>query len=430
MPIRSGFLHLATTYPRDAAAAMALADDAAAGGAGEAPAREAQRHEPLTPRQGSPPGLAPPGFGAGGPERHRDGSLLLGRLSWELKLAIFRRLSIQDLLRLSEVNKYYHSLCSRDDLWMERAMLAGVGKGADEHSWKWNYVASVIGIVHAKVFDDSNPSSCLQLHGDVWIGDPAAAFFAGESNKRRWHQQFVPLMEALDMSDVILTYRGISCAIVHARYGDGAYPVVRHKEHKGFVFTESGMLAVVPLRLMEILERENGKTILERENGKTVLEREKGKTIPSSHSLTLEDVHGFVCTSRDGDFMITASDPAKGIRQQLGAAMEAYVDDNIFLQKLGVTMLMPATCCTGGYWTMDSDSDSDSESDADQPLTEEDLAEIAAMERRHKENAALAKSAVETVVHPSAAYYSCQSLGVLAGGFMDEAKLRVSPFTR
>eukprot|EP00850_Spirogloea_muscicola_P012249 SM000078S22108 [mRNA] locus=s78:386006:388371:- [translate_table: standard] len=404
---------------------MALADGsaAAAAGAGEASAaaasREAQRHEPLTPRQGSPPGLAP-GFGAG-PERHRDGSLLLGHLSWELKVAIFRHLSIQDLCRMTEVNKYYHSLCSTDDLWMEKAMLSGVGKGADERSWKWNYYASVRGIVHIKVFDDSNPSSSLQLHGDVWIGDPAAAFFAGESNKRRWHQEFVPLMEALDMSDVILTYRGISCAIVHARYGDGAYPVVRRKEHNGFVFTESGMLAVVPLRLMEILERENGKTILERENG---------KTIPSSRSLTLEDVHGFVCTSRDGDFIITASDPAKGIKQQIGGAMEAYVDDNILLKKLGVNVRMPANDRAGGYWTMDSDSDSDSESDADHPLTEEDLAEIAAMERRHKEKAALAKPAVETTVHPTAGYQSCQSLGVFAGGFMDDAQLRVSPFTR
>eukprot|EP00850_Spirogloea_muscicola_P014973 SM000111S18796 [mRNA] locus=s111:246936:247744:+ [translate_table: standard] len=155
--------------------------------------------------------------------------------------------------------------------------------------------------------------------------------------------------------------------------------------------------------------------ILERENGKTIPSSHNGKTIPSSHSLTLEDVHGFVCTSRDGDFMITASDPAKGIKQPLERSSN---------------LLMPANHRAGGYWTMDSDSDSDSESDADHPLTEEDLVEIAAMERRHKEKMALAKSAVETMVHPSAGYQSCQSLGVFAGDVMDEAKLRVLPFTR
>eukprot|EP00850_Spirogloea_muscicola_P005301 SM000024S07763 [mRNA] locus=s24:291594:292220:+ [translate_table: standard] len=204
-------------------------------------------------------------------------------------------------------------------------------------------------------------------------------------------------MEALNMSNVLLTYRGISSAIVHARYADGAYLVVRRKEHKGFVFTESGMLAVVPLRLVEILWGENR------------------KCIPSSDNLSLEEVHGFVSTSRDGDSIITASDPTEGIQQQSGAAAEANVD---------------VLSTTGGFWTNDSDNDSDSECDADHPLTEEDLAEIAAMERRHKEKVALAKSAVETVVHPSDGYRSCQSLGVLAGGFMDEAKQRYSPFPR
>eukprot|EP00850_Spirogloea_muscicola_P008934 SM000049S16705 [mRNA] locus=s49:215526:216090:+ [translate_table: standard] len=171
---------------------------------------------------------------------------------------------------------------------------------------------------------------------------------------------------------------------MHAQYGDGANLVVR-----GLCLHGVGMLAVVLLRLVEILERENR------------------KRIPISYCLTLEEVHGSVCTSRDTDLLITASDPAC-IKQQIGAATKANLD---------------VLYATGGYWTNDSDSDN-------HPLTEEDLAEIAAMERRHKEKLFLAKCAVETMAHPSTGYHWCQSLGVLAGGFMDEAKQRVSPFTR
>jgi hypothetical protein len=70
------------------------------------------------------------------------------------------------------VNKSYHTLCSCDLLWALHCHRAGFYRAAAKESWKWNFMAATIGIVHAKLLDDSDPSKVLQIQGDAYVIDP------------------------------------------------------------------------------------------------------------------------------------------------------------------------------------------------------------------------------------------------------------------
>ncbi|GBG73456.1 hypothetical protein CBR_g16798 [Chara braunii] len=272
---------------------------------------------------------AEPIVGAGNRRCYRS---TLDSLSPELKAAIFKYLPVPDLCRMSEVNRYYRRLCSSDPLWEWRAVKMGVCKAAEERSWMWNYMAAVLGVIHAKTFDDSNSDRMVELRGDIWIGDPVHIFFTGEANKNRWKNEFLRILDALDNSDVILTYRGIASGVIQTRWGEGAYPATRRRKHLGDIFSSSGLIAVVPRPLLRILERENG------------------KPTPEKSGILVRGVNGRICTSRDGDFMITANNPAKGVVQQIGDNLEMHVCVDVLVT-------------TGGFWTVDSDDDDDDDED-------------------------------------------------------------------
>lgn len=51
------------------------------------------------------------------------------------------------------------------------------------------------------------------------------AFFTAEPHRWRWTHEVLPILEALQNADVILTYHGRQCAVVQTRFGEGAYQV-------------------------------------------------------------------------------------------------------------------------------------------------------------------------------------------------------------
>eukprot|EP00245_Coleochaete_scutata_P007782 TRINITY_DN23548_c0_g1_i1.p1 TRINITY_DN23548_c0_g1~~TRINITY_DN23548_c0_g1_i1.p1 ORF type:complete len:341 (+),score=44.03 TRINITY_DN23548_c0_g1_i1:260-1282(+) len=255
-----------------------------------------------------------------------DGRGGLDALSVEIKTVIFNFLPVRDLCSMCQVNRKYRQFCSGDPLWRGRATKLGISKGAEDQSWKWNFMAAVVGILHGKTFDDSNINRVLHLRGDMWIGDPMDVFFTGESNKGRWQQEFLSIVEELGGADAIITYRGIPSAVIHTAYGEGTYPVVRRNRVYGHCTSTSGMLAVVPRRLVKILEGENG------------------RRAPNTGNVLVLNVDGRICTSRDGDFLIVASRPTKGVSLLLGSDWKFVVD---------------VLVTTGGDWSLDTEDSSD-----------------------------------------------------------------------
>lgn len=94
-------------------------------------------------------------------------------------------------------------------------------------------------------------------------------------------------------NDLVLTYRGIQCAVLRTSCviddDDTAFEVFRNGQEVGANVTTSGVVAVVPNRLVLKLIEENG----------GLPEEVRGVTVPG--------VDGILRCSSDGDFIIRHS---------------------------------------------------------------------------------------------------------------------------
>lgn len=94
-------------------------------------------------------------------------------------------------------------------------------------------------------------------------------------------------------NDLVLTYRGIQCAVLRTSCvihdDDTAFEVFRNGQEVGANVTTSGVIAVVPNRLVSKLIEENG----------GVPEEVRGVVVPG--------VDGILRCSLDGDFIIRHS---------------------------------------------------------------------------------------------------------------------------
>lgn len=104
-------------------------------------------------------------------------------------------------------------------------------------------------------------------------------------------------MKEFKHTDLVLTYRGIQSAVLRTSCvvddDDTAFEVFRDGKEVGANVTRSGVVAVVPKRLVLKLVEENG-------------------GMPEDHGVTVVGVDGVLRTSLDGDFIIRHPEPARG----------------------------------------------------------------------------------------------------------------------
>lgn len=124
-------------------------------------------------------------------------------------------------------------------------------------------------------------------------------FFAGEFNKCRQADLRRVLKESKH-TDLVLTYRGIQSAVLRTSCvindDDSAFEVYRVGEDVGANVTSSGVIAVVPKKLVLELIDENGG---------------KPEDI-DQYGVTVVGVNGSLRSSLDGDFIIRHAEPARG----------------------------------------------------------------------------------------------------------------------
>ncbi|GAQ90678.1 hypothetical protein KFL_006720050 [Klebsormidium nitens] len=311
-------------------------------------------------------------------------TLGLDKLPWELKLRVLQHLPVKDLCQMSQVNKSYHALATCDLLWALQCYRSSFCRATLEESWKWNYMAATIGIVHAKLLDDSNPSHMLRIQGDAYIIDPMHAFFTSDIHRWRWTQEVLPILDALQNADVIVTYRGLQCAVIQTRFGEGAYQVTRRRRPVGTVFSSSGFMAVIPRALMELLREEDGTPTgtdagMDTGTGTDVgtkigtgsgtkgatnrCEADEGTDGASGSGTEAEaeaecrtagvlvrNLDGTLFTSRTGDFLVSA------VRRDRGT-VEAAV---------GLDVPVDVLVTTGGDWSVDEDDDEEDDEELDE----------------------------------------------------------------
>jgi len=290
-------------------------------------------------------------FGPGTPTKGEGVSESSRKISaggWEsLELCLLERvtrsLSVKDLSRLSQVNKHYKDVCARDALWSWRAAEKGVVKADEQESWRWNLKAACTGLLRVTPL---NSMTDVHFSGDIAIVDPFRLFFAGEFNKCRQAELRRVLKESKH-SDLVLTYRGIQSAVLRTSCvindDDSAFEVYRVGEDVGANVTSSGVIAVVPKKLVLELIDENGG---------------KPEDI-DQYGVTVVGVNGSLRSSLDGDFIIRHAEPARGKPVEVPFSGEMVYADVI--------------CSTGGSWTEECESD-----DEEEELTEEEMAEAIA----------------------------------------------------
>ncbi|XP_024389340.1 uncharacterized protein [Physcomitrium patens] len=250
---------------------------------------------------------------------------------------ITRSLSASDLCRLAQVNKHYQELCSRDTLWAWRAAENGFAKAVEVENWRLNVTDSL----KAAPLDSL---TSLHFSGDVTIVDPFHLFFQGKSNASKL-SELRKIVKGFGHKDLVLTYRGVQSAILRTSCiihdDDTAFEVFRNGQEIGANVTTSGVIAVVPKRLVLKLIQENG----------GMPEEVRG--------VTVTGVDGILRCSLDGDFIIRHSVPSRGTPVHFPYTGEIVSADIV--------------CSTGGSWTEDSDSD-----DEEEELTDEEMAEAVA----------------------------------------------------
>ncbi|KAG0570785.1 hypothetical protein KC19_6G187800 [Ceratodon purpureus] len=245
---------------------------------------------------------------------------------------VTRSLSASDLCSLAQVNKHYQELCSRDALWAWRAAELGLVKAVEQENWRSNFKDAVTGSLKVAPLGSSTN---LRFSGDVTIVDPFCLFFQGKSNSSK-QVELRKIVREFGHNDLVITYRGIQSAVLRTSCvihdDDTAFEVFRNGHEVGANVTTSGVIAVVPKRLVLKLIEENG----------GVPEEVRG--------VTVTGIDGLLRCSSDGDFIIRQSRPNGG---------EADLADIV--------------CSTGGSWTEDTDSD-----DEEEELTDEEMAEAVA----------------------------------------------------
>lgn len=262
-------------------------------------------------------------------------------LEFPLLERVARLLPMPDLCRLAQVNKHYHALCARDALWSWRAAEIGFVKSIEHKNWLSNIKAAVTGSLHVAQLDSF---TSMHFTGDVTIVDPFSLFFQGRANCNK-QAKLRNFLKETGHNDLVLTYRGIQSAVLRTSCiihdDDTAFEVFRNGYEVGANVTTSGVIAVVPKRLVLKLIEENG----------GVPEEIAG--------VTLSGVDGILRRSLDGDFIIRHSKPGLGTP--------------VNFPFTGETDFADVVCSTGGSWTEDSDSD-----DEEEELTDEEMAEAVA----------------------------------------------------
>lgn len=253
---------------------------------------------------------------------------------------VTRSLSAADLCRLSQVNKHYRELCSRDALWTWRADKKGSAKILERENSCKNANVAMAGSLQVAPLESF---TSVRFSGDVAIVDPFRIFFQGKSNYSK-HSELRKIVKKFGHKDLVLTYRGIQSAILPTScviHDDvTAFEVFRNGQEVGANVTTSGVIAVVPNQLvLQLIEENEGAP-------------EEGR------GVTVTGVDGILRCSSDGDFIIRNSVPGKGT--------------SVNFPFTGETDSADIVCSTGGSWTEDSDSDDEEE------LTDEEMAEAVA----------------------------------------------------
>lgn len=122
-------------------------------------------------------------------------------------------------------------------------------------------------------------------------------FFQGKSNASKL-SELRKIVKGFGHKDLVLTYRGVQSAILRTSCiihdDDTAFEVFRNGQEIGANVTTSGVIAVVPKRLVLKLIQENG----------GMPEEVRG--------VTVTGVDGILRCSLDGDFIIRHSVPSRG----------------------------------------------------------------------------------------------------------------------
>ncbi|KAL3679743.1 hypothetical protein R1sor_022699 [Riccia sorocarpa] len=248
---------------------------------------------------------------------------------------IVRRISAADLCILSQMSKFCCTLFDKDEFWQMKAKQEGYCRAKSDQNWKFSLKAAASGFLFARSLVDDLP---LYYKGDVTVADPMKIFFTGR-NREVQRAELLQLLYHHRHEDVVVTYRGFDSAFIWSRQDDDtAFEVTRKSKCViGEDFAQSGIIAVIPQKLVELLMEENGQS--------------------QPVGVFVQDVDGEFRSSHDGDFIIRPATP--------GSDMSRSLDH----EKLAEAEVV---CVSGGSWTFSDDSDDEDEYE----VTEEDVAAL------------------------------------------------------